>query len=49
MFSLFENKCNMCKRKIKPLRKYKNDKGKTIKICLDCSVYAERRAFKKVN
>lgn len=47
MFSFFGGaKCAICKRKIKPLRKYVDDKGNTIKVCIPCSEYAERRAYK---
>jgi len=34
------------KRKVKPLRKYMNDKREIIKVCLTCSEYAERRAYR---
>lgn len=47
LFGLFNKKCAMCKRKVTPLRTYVNDKGKTIKVCLSCSEYAERRAYRK--
>ncbi len=46
ILNLFHNKCEICKRKLKPLRKYVNDKGKTIKVCIPCSEYAERRAYR---
>ena len=46
LFNLFTKKCEMCKRRTAPLRKYKNDHGKTVKICIQCSKYAERRAYK---
>ncbi|SMQ76305.1 hypothetical protein SAMN05444673_2666 [Bacillus sp. OV166] len=46
IFSFFNNKCDICKRKIKPIRKYINDKGETMKVCVPCSQYAERRAFR---
>ncbi len=47
MFSFFGGaKCAICKRKIKPLRKYVDDKRNTIKVCIPCSEYAERRAYK---
>ena len=46
MFSFLGAKCAICKRKIKPLRKYVDDKGNTIKVCIPCSEYAERRAYK---
>lgn len=46
MFSFFSKKCVICKRKIKPLRKYVDDKGNTINVCIPCSEYAERRAYK---
>lgn len=45
LFSLFDKKCAICKRKSKPLRKYVDDQGKQIKVCIPCSEYAERRAF----
>lgn len=48
MLSIFDKKCRICKRKINFLRKYKNDKCKKIKVCLVCSIYAERRAYRKV-
>ena len=48
MFSLFNKPCAICKRKIKIKRMYRDDKGKIIKVCIDCSEYAERRAYKKV-
>jgi hypothetical protein len=40
------NKCAICKRKTTPLRQYYNEKGKLIKICIPCSEYAERRAYR---
>lgn len=49
LFSLFKNKCYICKRKINPLRRYLNDKGERVKVCITCSEYAERRAFRKIN
>ena len=48
MFSLF-SKCALCKKKEKNLRKYRNDQGKTIKVCRACTVYAERRAYRKIS
>jgi ribosome-binding protein aMBF1 (putative translation factor) len=39
-------KCVICKRKVKPLRKYVNDQEKIIKVCKPCSEYAERRAYR---
>ena len=48
MFSLF-SKCALCKKKEKDLRKYRNDQGKTIKVCRACTVYAERRAYRKIS
>ena len=48
MFTFF-NKCALCKKKERDLRKYRNDKGKTIKVCKACTIYAERRAFRKIS
>jgi len=48
MFTFLKKSCSICKRKIKPLRKFRNDKGEVLKVCLACSEYAERRAYKKV-
>jgi ribosome-binding protein aMBF1 (putative translation factor) len=45
-WDIFSNKCEICKRKTTPLRKYYNEKGKVIKLCLPCSQYAERRAYR---
>ena len=39
----------LCKKKEKDLRKYRNDQGKTIKVCRACTVYAERRAYRKIS
>lgn len=47
MFTFF-NKCSICKKKDKDLRKYQNDHGKKIKICKACTLYAERRAFRRI-
>jgi len=47
MFGLLEKRCFVCKRKTKPLYKYYDKKGKSIKVCSDCAIYAERRAFRK--
>jgi hypothetical protein len=44
-FGLFGGKCLFCKRRVRPLRKYIDDRGKVIKVCVPCSEYAERRAF----
>jgi ribosome-binding protein aMBF1 (putative translation factor) len=46
LFNMFSNRCEICKRKVKPLRKYYNEKGTGIKLCLSCSEYAERRAYR---
>lgn len=46
IFDVFTTKCGICKRKIKPLRAYTNDQGKVMKVCLPCSEYAERRAYR---
>ena len=43
---LFAKKCAICQRKVKPLRPYFDKKGKEIKVCLPCTEYAERRAYK---
>jgi hypothetical protein len=48
LFNMFKNKCVICNRKVSPLRKYINDKGEEVKVCIPCSEYAERRAFRKV-
>lgn len=48
IFNVFTTKCGICKRKIKPLRTYTNDQGKTMNVCLACSEYAERRAYRLV-
>jgi recombinational DNA repair protein (RecF pathway) len=45
-FDFLSSRCVICKRKIKPLRTYRNEKGETIKVCLPCSEYAERRAYR---
>ena len=44
--NIFNNKCQICKRKIKPLRTFINDNGKQLKLCVSCSEYAERRAYR---
>jgi len=49
IFNIFKSKCSICKRKVSPLRKYMNDKGQTVKVCIPCSEYAERRAYRKMN
>ena len=46
VFDFFNKKCTICKRKVSPLRKYVDDKGTTLQVCLPCSEYAERRAYK---
>jgi len=46
IFDIFRTKCIICNRKIKPLRTYIDDVGKEIKVCVPCSEYAERRAYK---
>jgi ribosome-binding protein aMBF1 (putative translation factor) len=46
LFDLFRTKCVICNRKIKPLRTYIDDGGKELKVCVPCSEYAERRAYK---
>lgn len=46
IFSFLNRKCYFCNRKIKPLRNYVNDKGKVVRVCLACSEYAERRAYR---
>lgn len=46
IFDIFRANCVICNRKKKPLRTYVNDDGKEIKVCVPCSEYAERRAYK---
>ena len=46
IFDFLYSKCENCHRKVKPLRIYLNDRGKEIKVCIPCSEYAERRAYK---
>ena len=41
MFRIFSSKCAFCKRKSSLYRHYKDPKGKKVKLCLECSVYAE--------
>ena len=48
IFDIFKSKCHICKRKVSPLRKYINDRGEIVKVCIPCSEYAERRAFQKI-
>lgn len=48
MFGLFKKSCAICKRKVKPLRKYRNDRNDVMHVCVPCSEYAERRAYRKV-
>jgi hypothetical protein len=45
-FDIFKSKCAVCKRKVSPVRNYVDDKGKLVKVCIPCSEYAERRAFR---
>jgi hypothetical protein len=45
-FGLFGSRCVFCKRRVRPLRKYVDDQGKIIKVCVPCSEYAERRAYR---
>jgi len=47
MLSIFSSKCAICKRKAGPYRLYKNPKGKKVKLCVECTNYAERRAYLK--
>jgi len=50
MFSFFSSKCAICKRKVDPYPAlYKDPKGKKVKLCLECTLYAERRAYLKLN
>jgi len=44
---LLGSKCAVCHKKVIEPRKYLNDKGKPIKVCAKCVLYAERRAFRK--
>lgn len=46
---IFFKKCSFCKKKERDLRKYRNDKGKKINICKACTIYAERRAYRKIS
>lgn len=48
LFTLFQSKCAICKKKRSGLRKYRNDRGEIINVCPTCSEYAERRAYRKV-
>lgn len=49
MFSwLFgSGKCAICGKKAIQPRKYNNQAGKPVKVCVNCVMYAERRAFRK--
>jgi|SRR5690625_213524 len=52
MFSLltkiFRKPCYLCNKRIRgDYRSYINDHGKQMKICLLCTEYAERRAYRK--
>ncbi|MDQ0226036.1 hypothetical protein [Metabacillus niabensis] len=47
LLRIFNKKCSICKRKISPLRTYIDDNGKKLLVCLPCSEYAERRAYKR--
>ena len=47
MFSVFQKKCAICKKKAKQPRKYYSDLQKPIIVCINCVTYAERRAFRK--
>ena len=49
MFNFFKKTCAICKRKIKPLRTFRNDKGEELKVCIACGEYAERRAYRRVS
>jgi hypothetical protein len=48
MFHLFKRKCAMCKRKTREFQRYRIPTGETVKFCLACSEYAERRAYRKM-
>ncbi|REJ27349.1 MAG: hypothetical protein C6W56_10470 [Caldibacillus debilis] len=45
LFDFFGGRCAICKRKISPLRKSIDPRGKTVKICRACAEYAERGAY----
>lgn len=49
IFNFFNKSCTICKRRIKPLTRYRNDKGELIKVCNACREYAERRVYKKID
>jgi ribosome-binding protein aMBF1 (putative translation factor) len=40
-------KCALCGKKPQNPRKYFNDKGVPVLVCLKCSEYAERRAYRR--
>lgn len=48
-WDIFFHRCVFCKRRVRPLRSYMDDNGKVIKVCIPCSKYAERRAYRVVN
>lgn len=41
------NACFFCKKTGSDLRNYYNDSNKRIKVCCLCTVYAERRAYRR--
>jgi hypothetical protein len=47
MFRLFHKRCFLCKRKTKTYYHYVDHNGNSMKVCPECAVYAERRAFRK--
>jgi len=46
---MFRKRCHMCNKKTlrDTRRKYIDDRGKKITVCLQCAEYAERRAYRK--
>ncbi len=48
MFGFLKTKCAMCKRKTKAFQTYQLPNGTTVKYCLACSEYAERRAYRRI-
>jgi len=49
MFGFFKKSCAISKRKIKPLRTFRNDWNYVLKVCVACSEYAELRAYRKIS
>ena len=50
MLRFLKPKCGICKKKAVEYRRYRlpGSGNKVSKVCLHCSVYAERRAYRKV-